>query len=248
MRSFCLLLVVPFAAAAAVLKESKNTDNSTSHTPNKAPIKLVLSNDDGWAEINIREFFHSLNDAGFYTILSAPATDQSLAQSFDKEPLKVDQDGCQFHSCQANDPPVGNNATDVRLNVSKQHRHTGPCTFRLTGSQYVNSFPVSAMKYALQDLSPSLYHGPPDLAVLGPNVGSTLAKDVHRSAIVAAAIEAAKSNLPAIAFSGATGSQTPWTATPENYTKIYVELATQLVRAVVEGNGGKKPYLPHGVW
>jgi hypothetical protein len=65
MRSFCLLLVVPFAAAAAVLKESKNTDNSTSHTPNKAPIKLVLSNDDGWAEINIREFFHSLNDAGF---------------------------------------------------------------------------------------------------------------------------------------------------------------------------------------
>jgi broad specificity polyphosphatase/5'/3'-nucleotidase SurE len=36
---------------------------------------LVLSNDDGWAEINIRTFFSVLTAAGELVILSAPALD-----------------------------------------------------------------------------------------------------------------------------------------------------------------------------
>jgi 5'/3'-nucleotidase SurE len=38
---------------------------------------IVLSNDDGWAEINIRSFYNALTAAGESVVLSAPAQDQS---------------------------------------------------------------------------------------------------------------------------------------------------------------------------
>lgn len=38
---------------------------------------VVLSNDDGWAEINIRTFYNSLTAAGDSVVLSAPADNQS---------------------------------------------------------------------------------------------------------------------------------------------------------------------------
>ena len=38
---------------------------------------IVLSNDDGWAEINIRTLFDVLTDAGENVVLSAPALNKS---------------------------------------------------------------------------------------------------------------------------------------------------------------------------
>lgn len=38
---------------------------------------LVMVNDDGWAEINIRAFFNSLTAAGEKALISAPAENQS---------------------------------------------------------------------------------------------------------------------------------------------------------------------------
>jgi len=38
---------------------------------------IVLSNDDGWAEINIRTLFNVLTAAGENVVLSAPAENQS---------------------------------------------------------------------------------------------------------------------------------------------------------------------------
>ena len=38
---------------------------------------VVLSNDDGWAEINIRTFYNTLVAAGDSVLLSAPAENQS---------------------------------------------------------------------------------------------------------------------------------------------------------------------------
>ena len=38
---------------------------------------VVLSNDDGWAEINIRSFYNSLTAAGDSVVLSAPAENES---------------------------------------------------------------------------------------------------------------------------------------------------------------------------
>lgn len=38
---------------------------------------IVLSNDDGWAEKNIRVFYTALTDAGDSVVLSAPAENES---------------------------------------------------------------------------------------------------------------------------------------------------------------------------
>ena len=40
-------------------------------------IRIVLGNDDGWAEKNVRVFFDSLTAAGERVVLSAPAENQS---------------------------------------------------------------------------------------------------------------------------------------------------------------------------
>lgn len=38
---------------------------------------VILSNDDGWAEINIRTFYNTLTAAGDSVLLSAPAENES---------------------------------------------------------------------------------------------------------------------------------------------------------------------------
>jgi 5'/3'-nucleotidase SurE len=38
---------------------------------------IVLTNDDGWAEINIRALYNSLTAAGNSVLISAPAVDKS---------------------------------------------------------------------------------------------------------------------------------------------------------------------------
>jgi broad specificity polyphosphatase/5'/3'-nucleotidase SurE len=40
-------------------------------------VRIVQSNDDGWAEINLRTFFDVLDAAGHQVILSGPAENQS---------------------------------------------------------------------------------------------------------------------------------------------------------------------------
>ena len=54
---FCVILValLPFGQAANV----------------------ILSNDDGWAEINIRQFYEALTSAGNSVVISAPAENES---------------------------------------------------------------------------------------------------------------------------------------------------------------------------
>lgn len=38
---------------------------------------IILSNDDGWAEINIRQFYEALTDTGDSVVISAPAENKS---------------------------------------------------------------------------------------------------------------------------------------------------------------------------
>ena len=40
-------------------------------------VNVILSNDDGWAEINIRAFYKTLTAAGDSVVLSAPAENES---------------------------------------------------------------------------------------------------------------------------------------------------------------------------
>lgn len=111
--------------------------------------------------------------------------------------------------------------------------------------QYVNSYPVDAMRYGLENLSTIYFGGAPDIAVAGPNVGSNLGVATLLSGTVGATTEAVKEGIPGIAFSGTTGTATAWNAAVSDYEIIYADLSTAITQAVV--NSGT-PYLPSNVW
>ena len=78
---------------------------------------VIVSNDDGWAEQNVRTFVKTLTTAGFAAVLSSPAENQSGTSSSDTPPKVVGSGGCQFGSCPAGSPATGFNASDTKLNV-----------------------------------------------------------------------------------------------------------------------------------
>ncbi len=134
---------------------------------------------------------------------------------------------CEFDSCPADSPAIGADSKHPRL-------------------EYVNSYPVTSIKNGISTLGPRFFDGKqPEFAVTGPNVGSNLDFAVPFSGTVGAAVEAVKQGVPAIAFSGRTGSQTAFNATTPLYSKIYADLATNLTTAVLESG---TPYLPDGVF
>ncbi|KAI8935270.1 hypothetical protein NX059_007859 [Plenodomus lindquistii] len=191
-------------------------------------VRIVQSNDDGWSEINLRTFFNVLSDAGHQLVLSGPAEGQSGRGSSDAPPTTVDSDGCIHASCPGGSPAVGFNASDPRLN-------------------YVNSFPVTSIKEGIDVIAPKLWNGAkPELALTGPNVGSNIAVQVPFSGTVGAATHAVKNaKIPAIAFSGVTGSPTGWDAPTPLYSKVYADLALNITTTII--NSGK-PYLPDNTW
>ncbi|KAF2247904.1 survival protein sure-likephosphatase/nucleotidase-like protein [Trematosphaeria pertusa] len=191
-------------------------------------IRIIQSNDDGWAETNARTFFNRLTAAGHDVVLSGPAENKSGSGSLDAAPTQVDSDGCQFQSCPPKSPPTGANASEPRFN-------------------YVNSYPVTAMKTGIDTTGPNLWDGAkPELAVSGPNVGANLGAVVLFSGTVGAAMYAAReAGIPAIAFSGSSGDPTAWNAPTPAYSTVYAELANTITSAVVASG---TPYLPTGIW
>ncbi|RBR18576.1 uncharacterized protein FIESC28_06031 [Fusarium coffeatum] len=207
MKSFVSIAILPLAVQA---------------------VRIVQSNDDGWAESYVRTFNDALNNAGYDVVLSAPAENKSGSSSRDESP-KDRKTACQYDSCPANSGPVGSAPNRPDLN-------------------WVNSFPVTAMKYGIDTFGPQLWDGEaPELAVAGPNVGTNLWLQVPFSGTVGAACYAAKEEgIPAIAFSGASGGNTAFDAKPvPQRSLVYAELATTLVKKVVDSG---KPYLPKDVY
>ncbi|KAL8983400.1 MAG: hypothetical protein Q9205_002353 [Flavoplaca limonia] len=121
---------------------------------------IVLSNDDGWAELNIRIFYDFLTRAGNSVVLSAPAENKSGTGSSDAPATPLTKP-CQFDSCPTGSPATGFNTSNPRLN-------------------YVNSFPVTSMRYGIQTLSPKYFGGAPELAVAGFNVGVEMTTNIPR--------------------------------------------------------------------
>ncbi|KAF1929995.1 acid phosphatase precursor [Didymella exigua CBS 183.55] len=191
-------------------------------------IRIIQSNDDGWAEINIRTFFNTLNAAGHQVVLSSPAENQSGSGSSDATPETVNSDGCEFSSCPGGSPATGANATDRRLN-------------------YVNSYPVTAIKTGISTSAPKLWNGAaPELALTGPNVGSNVDVQVPFSGTVGAAVYAAKTaKIPAIAFSGSSGNPTAWNQPTPLYSSVYADLALNITSTIISSG---KPYLPDNTW
>ncbi|PLB49830.1 acid phosphatase precursor [Aspergillus steynii IBT 23096] len=188
-------------------------------------LNIVSSNDDGWAESNVRALHSALTDAGHTVVLSAPAENKSGSGSKDEDPVAL-TDPCQYNSCPAGSPATGYNESSPELN-------------------YVNSYPVTSMKYGIDTLAPKFFDGAPDLAVSGPNVGVNIGIAVFFSGTVGAATAAVKAGVPALAFSGRSGSATAWNETTPESSTFYADLATNFTERVT-ANGA--PYLPDGAW
>ena len=207
-------------------------------------IRIVLSNDDGWAAKTIRVFYDTLTAAGQNVVLSGPAENQSgrskttpsschlsmkytndYAGSLDFPPTQVDGDGCQYQSCPPNSPPTGADTSNPRFN-------------------YVNSFPVTAMKYGITNLQ-GVIGGAPELALSGINAGTNGGIVALISGTVGAATEAAKQGIPAIAFSGTSGEQVGFNTPTLPYQQIYSDLSLNITETLIASG---KPYLPKDIW
>ncbi|KAM7205183.1 Survival protein SurE-like phosphatase/nucleotidase [Naviculisporaceae sp. PSN 640] len=192
-------------------------------------IRIIQSNDDGWAELYVRSFHDALIAAGHDAVLSAPADNMSGTSSLDIEPLPR-RSACQYSSCpSSSNAPIGRNTTSPRLN-------------------WVNSFPVTAMRYGIDTIGPQHWNGQaPELAVSGPNVGSNLWLQVPFSGTVGTAVYASKqAGIPGIAFSGTSGGTLAWNTSPLPLrSSLYAQLATIFTNRIIEGG---KPYLPNDVW
>ncbi|KAJ3483047.1 hypothetical protein NLI96_g6575 [Meripilus lineatus] len=193
--------------------------------------KILLTNDDGWAVAQIRAQFNALEASKYIPLLSAPAQNQSGSGSKSAPPTKLTKP-CEFNTCPVGSPPVGHDAADSRLN-------------------YVNSFPVDAVRYGIQTLSPTFFSGNPDLVVSGPNAGSNLG-EVEDSGTVGAACEAALEGVPSIAVSGRSTHQVSYTTLMtepnSNGTKaalLYSQLTIQVANALFAIKA--TPLLPSGI-
>ncbi|KAI1780539.1 sure-like protein [Hypoxylon cercidicola] len=190
--------------------------------------RILQSNDDGWAELYIRSLNEALNEAGHDVVLSAPAENKSGSGSTDVEPSPRRQ-ACQYDSCPANSGPIGTNATNTRLN-------------------WVNSFPVTSVRYGIDTIAPQFFNGEaPELVISGPNVGSNLFLQVPFSGTIGVAAYAShEAGIPTLAFSGASSGTLAFNTSPvPARSTVYAQLATQLTNAVLDAGA---PYLPEDVF
>jgi len=190
---------------------------------------ILLTNDDGWAVAQIRAQNDLLKAAGFNVVLSAPAENKSGTGSSTATPQPLTEP-CEFNTCPTGSPAEGFNASDPRLN-------------------WVNSFPVDAVRFGIQTLSPKFFHAPPEFVVSGPNVGTNLGTVVLESGTVGAACEAAKEGFPSVAFSGSSTSQVSFTTLQSNATSpatiaalVNSRLTLKFVQALLESPA--RPIVP----
>ncbi|KAK1978597.1 survival protein sure-like phosphatase/nucleotidase [Colletotrichum cereale] len=186
-------------------------------------LRILQSNDDGWAELYIRSLNDALLAAGHQVLLSAPAHDRSGTGNREREPWPLLVPG-QYNSCPGNEQEFGRDQTRPDL-------------------YWVNSYPVTAARYGIELFAPSLWGARrrPDLVVAGPNVGSNL-EHLHVSGTVAIAAYASSEGIPGIAFSGGSGGRLPWYTSPVPVrSEVYAALAARLIDRITSG---RKPYLP----
>ncbi|ESK96805.1 acid phosphatase [Moniliophthora roreri MCA 2997] len=194
--------------------------------------KIVLTNDDGWATAMIRAQNDALKSAGYNVILSAPADNRSGTGSSSAPPTSLTEP-CQFNTCPAGSPPEGSDPNDPRIN-------------------YVNSFPVDAVRFGIQTLSPEIFGSAPDFVVSGPNIGNNL-QSLGGSGTVGAATEASLESIPGVAFSASSSSIssvsfTTLTSAPNSSgtraARIYAALTTEFTDALL---AAPKPFLPPNI-
>ncbi|KAH8922789.1 sure-like protein [Atractiella rhizophila] len=214
-----------FYASALVLSAvAAPTAGSTNFKRQNGNVKIAIGDDDGWATSFIRTAYNTLTDAGFPSIISAPAENKSGSSSLDLPATPLTSAG-QFGTIPAGAPATGSDPNDSRIN-------------------YVNSFPVTAIKFGIKTVAPRELGGKPDLVITGPNVGSNLGIVTQFSGTVGAATEGVKEGIPAIAFSAAGGVAKSFADGDDPIADVYAGLTLKVVQTLVDSGA---PFLPSGV-
>lgn len=152
--------------------------------PSVQAARILLTNDDGWAELSIRAFYDALTLAGHDVLLVAPASDRSANRVF--------SDG-KTRNLHANLEKWMRAAVDLFNEYIKAEDIMEMPSMRTAGCQYkscprypgaighnesnprlnwVNSQSPMAVRYGLDELCPKFFGGPPDIVISGINVGS----------------------------------------------------------------------------
>jgi len=213
----CALLALPLSRATVIPRGGNGVAYSN--------VAVIQSNDDGWFEGNLRALYFGLQESGFDTAISAPAIDRSGTGSSDKPPTTLTTPG-EFGSLPVGAPAIGSDPIDNRV-------------------FYVNSFPVTAMRYGIQTVAAEVFGYTPELAVSGPNVGANRGATTKISGTFGAANEALLQGVPAIAFSGDDGPHKSYLdiTLQDDPSLIYASLAIQVINAVT----ASKPFLPRDI-
>ncbi|KAG0148596.1 hypothetical protein CROQUDRAFT_721605 [Cronartium quercuum f. sp. fusiforme G11] len=206
---------------------SSNTQTEIPQAP-KTKLNVLLANDDGWAEADIRALYQVLKEDGKFPIISAPTHDRSATGGARKKVKDLDEPA-EYHSAPAGAPGYGCDPEDEHV-----------C--------YVNGNPIDAIEYGVRNLSQLYFGGPPDLALTGPNLGANIGPQAEFSGTYNAAEWAALHDIPAIALSVFKEHHRHGyrKLKPSDASYIYAKVVLRLVNALTSVDK-QKPYLPLGL-
>ncbi|KAG9043473.1 hypothetical protein FS837_009505 [Tulasnella sp. UAMH 9824] len=250
---FCKFALGALAVPSAVLAIPSPTTfdrevpgETVSVNTRAIPIKILIGNDDGWAEANIRQLYADAQQAGNDVVLSAGAKNGSGSGSLNIAFGEVSD--AEYDSIPDGSPQAGFNQTDrsyCSLSNSLFEPSVDVLSTLAARLNYFNGTPVAAIDYGLKELTEKFWEGAkPDIVLSGPNVGSNLGAITQFSGTVGVANYAVKQGVPAIAFSAGDGTRRAWTTLqPGDVSHVYSELAMKITNQVTSST----PFLPKGV-
>jgi len=199
-------------------------------------LNIIVSNDDGFASANIREFYRLLNAAGHNAWIVAPVMDNSGqgGRAVFTTEANLTSAG-EFDSVPSGAPSFGTDANDSHI-------------------WYYNGTPAACVFFALDYVVPNYWNGTkPDLLVSGPNFGNNAGPWLFTtSGTIGATYSAIERGIPGIAFSAGNGGQRGYksivSSTKSGYpdpATIAGNLSTQIVNQL-QANSKGSPILPTG--
>ncbi|KAJ6441477.1 porphobilinogen deaminase protein [Purpureocillium lavendulum] len=189
-------------------------------------LRIVQSNNDGWAERTLRVFHDRLVADGHDVVLSAPAEKQvDFAYSDYIPPPRTEP--CHYGSC----PPETGNATGTNTSSPRLH--------------WVNSSPVTAMKYGVHLFGKQRWDTLPELVISGPNVKYSVGDLLFPTDDAVARI-VRNDKVPGIIFFASDDENVAWNSTKRpRRSLVQADLATHLLNTITKPG---VPYLPEGVY
>lgn len=222
------------AASCAPLEKRANTTSASNSTESASNNKtILLTNDDGWAALNIRAAYRELKAAGYQVILSAPASQRSgWSGRFVIPDKTLDEDG-EFEYVKKGDPAWGHEDDDENI-------------------WYFGGTPASSVAFGLEYLVPKYFNDTTvDLIVSGPNEGTNLSPGMYTiSGTIGATYNSVYRGVPGIAFSGSNGNNSffkDFEGRENDDTlaaNIYAKKVVEIVDTLFEGAKNNKGLLP----